>query len=626
MAKHFKTLIVMLLLCLCSTGWSQTTFNFTTGEWKFPLTKSSYTISGEKGKNTTLSPIYNTNDKDVRFYAKNIMTVTNANCKISKIVFHMSKRGKERWGTLNTSCGNTVVDTENGTTTWEYAEGTESVNFTVSDNNDYGSEGKNQNGMFCFNKVEIYRSDIQLANVSFGISTNKTYTFKDGTLGGFATPKASEENRYEGNVVYSSSDANVVTVDKSTGNINIAGNGKADITATFVPDDPDICLTASDKYTIVNRKKTEAGSVVFSSGDKSFDALSKNYKNGDFALIASDGKSYTFNTTNAAYTTTFQLKLKQSSITSPKFPFFQNGYTVKVTYSTGSGSITLKSGSKETKGTKTGTNATSEVSITTNSSDQFIISTGNDDNVVYISKIEITTDTPSAIELDELYANGIIARDNISVTLKRTMVANEWNTVCLPFAVTVEQAKTAFGEGVKIAALNPDAATAPNVLSFKYVGAMEAGKPYIIKPTKESPVDGYTFEGVKTTDGAPSVVKTQDGIGFVGIYNPVDITDDVQTNSALSDTKCFAAFLGDSDRLYKASDKSTTKGFRAYFAIPENTSPAMYIAIDGSTTSINDIHTDCESDTPTYNLQGQRVNSNCNRGIYIKKGKKYIVR
>lgn len=625
MTKHFKTLIVMLLLCLCSTGWAQTTLDLTTGTWKLPITQSSYTISGDKGTGSSI-PTYNSKNHDVRFYALNTMTVTSTNY-ISKIVFHMSAKGKERWGELNANCGSTKVDKTNGTTTWEYKEGAKSVIFTVSDKNTYGSDGNTESGMFCFNKVEIYRSDIILTNVSFGESTNKTFVFKNGILGGFVTPKASEANRKKGNVVYTSSDKNIINVDDTTGRISFTGYGKADITATFVPNDPDAYLTSLDKYSIVNWKKTEAGRIVFSSEDKSFETVGKNYSPGNFAFVASDGKTYTFNTTNAAIeNANSPLRLKKSSTTSPAFPNFSNGYTVKVTYSSSSGSIKLTSGSKSATGKSGGSNGTGmEVSITTDNSASFTISSTND-NPVSISRIEITTDSPSAIDLDELYANGIISQESINVTLKRTMVANEWNTICLPFSVTAEQTKQAFGEDVKIAALDPNKTEDRNVLAFKYVNTMEAGTPYIIKPTAESPANGYTFNGVKTTNASPSVVKSLGGIGFVGIYDPVDITSDISENSAITGTTCYAAFLGDGDRLYKASGNSTTKGFRAYFAIPENVSSAMYIAVDGAATSIADIHTDCDTDVPTYNLQGQRVNNSSNRGIYIKKGKKFIVR
>lgn len=629
MTKHFKTLIVMLLLCLYGTGWAQTTLDLTTGTWNLPITQSSYTISGDKGTGSN-DPTYSSSNYDVRFYALNTMTITNTKGKISKIVFYMSTTGKAQWGELSASCGSTKIDKTNGTTTWEYTEGTESVSFKVSDKNTYGTAGTSKYGMFCFNKIEIYRSDIILTNLSFGESTNKTFVFKGGVLGGFVTPKASVTKGYEGNVVYTSSDKNIINVDETTGRISFTGYGKADITATFVPDDPDTYLTTSDKYAVVNWKKTEAGRIVFSSEDKSFETVGTNYNKGDFAFVASDGKTYTFNTTNAANTKgSSLLRLKNSSATSPTFSDFSNGYTVKVTYSTPSnGSITLKSGTNSTTGKNGGKSGTGmEVSITTDNSEPFTISTSqNPDVVLYISRIEITTNSPSTIDLDELYANGIIAQESINVTLKRTMVANEWNTICLPFSVTAEQARQAFGKDVKIAALDPNKTEDKNVLAFNFVNTMEAGTPYIIKPTTESPANGYTFDGVKTTNASPSVVKSKGGIGFVGIYDPVDITSDVSKNSALTSTTCYAAFLGDGDRLYKASDNSTTKGFRAYFAIPENVSSAMYIAVDGATTSIADIHTDCDTDVPTYTLQGQRVNNSGNRGIYIKKGKKFIVR
>ena len=71
------------------------------------------------------------------------------------------------------------------------------------------------------------------------------------------------------------------------------------------------------------------------------------------------------------------------------------------------------------------------------------------------------------------------------------------------------------------------------------------------------------------------------------------------------------------------------KGFRAYFAIPNGTATsALRVNIDGTATSIKSINSEVvESNAPVYNLQGQRVDgNNLTPGIYVKAGKKFVVR
>ena len=234
------------------------------------------------------------------------------------------------------------------------------------------------------------------------------------------------------------------------------------------------------------------------------------------------------------------------------------------------------------------------------------------------------------LTLDESADNTLEAKTGVNVTLKRSMVENEWNTICLPFNVTAEQAKTAFGEGVMIAQLNKN--SSGNKLSFSSVDAIVASTPYLIKPTIAAPADGYKFEGVTIRPDdkgnvAPNSVNTNSYLAFVGIYNTVDVTNNV---IEVLNNNYYAAFLGANNTIFKAkNDGGKMKGFRAYFAIPNNVAAsALCVMVNGTTTSIKSINgAVVESNAPVYNLQGQRVDgNNLTPGIYIKAGKKFVVR
>ena len=183
---------------------------------------------------------------------------------------------------------------------------------------------------------------------------------------------------------------------------------------------------------------------------------------------------------------------------------------------------------------------------------------------------------------------------------------------------------------MKIAQLNK--ASTDNTLSFTTVDAMKAAAPYLIMPTIAAPADGYKFEGVTIKDDGkgnvvPGESMTEGLYGFVGIYNPVDVTTNIE--STVFKGYSYAAFLGANNTIFKAKAGGEMKGFRAYFAIPKNAvASALRVVIDGTATSIKNI--DCEiveSNAPVYNLQGQRVDTrSLMPGLYIKAGKKFVVR
>lgn len=243
--------------------------------------------------------------------------------------------------------------------------------------------------------------------------------------------------------------------------------------------------------------------------------------------------------------------------------------------------------------------------------------------IVNLVKVENVT-------LDESEINTIEAKALANVTLKRSMVENEWNTICLPFDVTAEQATAAFGEGVKIAQL--DDTSTGTTLSFKNVDVIKASIPYLIKPTIAAPAEGYRFESVTIKDDGkgkfvPGAGITKGLFGFVGIYNKVDVTEDIK-NTAFNGA-CYAAFLGANNTVFGAKQGTNMKGFRAYFAIPTGVKASeLRVVIDGTATSIKSINSEVvESNAPVYNLQGQRVDgNNLTPGIYVKAGKKFVVK
>lgn len=198
----------------------------------------------------------------------------------------------------------------------------------------------------------------------------------------------------------------------------------------------------------------------------------------------------------------------------------------------------------------------------------------------------------------------------VNVTINRTLVANKWNTLCLPFNVTAEQIKNILkAEGMVREYKDQNA----DCIYFQAAETMTAGVPYLIKPTED--VKGLTFEGVKITavEG-----KTKGGIG----------SENLAISGILGARKLesFELFLNaDGKFVAPAKGKETMKGFRAYFI--SLLGAGAKINIDGETTGINSIETEATVNGKVYNLNGQYVGNSLNglkKGIYVVNGKKVI--
>lgn len=236
-------------------------------------------------------------------------------------------------------------------------------------------------------------------------------------------------------------------------------------------------------------------------------------------------------------------------------------------------------------------------------------------------KKSFSTISATALTLDETYtSNTIKDLTGANFTLNRQMASGKWNTFCVPFALTSEQIDAAFGKDTEV---RKYVGANGNVLTFAEATAIEAGTPYLIKPTKAA--EKYIFNNVDVTTTEPAKVGEGD-IKFCGVYNQTNVNGLAETGSHVS---------GIVDNMVKRAKTGTSiKGFRAYFSVPNNisesTEAALRVAIDGETTGIDAIE-GFETNTPTrvYNLSGQYVGTstaNLKPGVYVSGGKKVIVK
>ena len=226
------------------------------------------------------------------------------------------------------------------------------------------------------------------------------------------------------------------------------------------------------------------------------------------------------------------------------------------------------------------------------------------------------------------------AKNNATVTLTKPLKANVWNAICLPFSMTEQQVRSAFGEDARIAEFKKVEESGKKdvaLFGMHYYQLITAGKPCLIKPSQVS--ETYTIEGVTIdAEEALTVADSNKKFDFVGTYAPTTMP----TNSH---------FLGSNDgKLYYITTSKNISGLKAFLKPADNNSGAkLSIAFDSTdndqdnnTTGIEAIKDYTDQDAANssankgiYNINGQFMGTNpaiLPQGIYVKNGKKFIVK
>lgn len=259
--------------------------------------------------------------------------------------------------------------------------------------------------------------------------------------------------------------------------------------------------------------------------------------------------------------------------------------------------------------------AKNKVKVGTGENNKSYNATYNYIRIVGVDNISTTTDNT----LDEAAVNTFEGQNKVTVALKRSFVAGQWNTICLPFNVNAETMATLFGT-YELCTLDN---VQNNVMNFSAVdgGAITAGQPYLLKPS--TAVANPTFKGVDIVAGEPTQVDVATGWGMKGTYGVTTLATDGSNLFIVTGGKFMKP---------ETAEKAVMKGMRAYFIVPVGTNAKLLRAnLDGVETSIDAIGTDDAviTDTTVYTIQGQRVGNTLEglpRGLYIQNGKKVLVK
>ena len=227
------------------------------------------------------------------------------------------------------------------------------------------------------------------------------------------------------------------------------------------------------------------------------------------------------------------------------------------------------------------------------------------------------------------------AKNNATVALTKPLKENVWNAICLPFSMTEQQVRSAFGEDARIAEFKKVEESGKKdvaLFGMHYYQLITAGKPCLIKPSQVS--ETYTIEGVTIdAEEALTVADSNKKFDFVGTYAPTTMP----VNSH---------FLGSNDgKLYYITAAKDISGLKAFLKPVENNPAGAKLSIafdstvndqDNNTTGIEAIKDYTDQDAANssankgiYNINGQFMGTNpaiLPQGIYVKDGKKFIVK
>ena len=219
----------------------------------------------------------------------------------------------------------------------------------------------------------------------------------------------------------------------------------------------------------------------------------------------------------------------------------------------------------------------------------------------------------------------------VSVTLQgRTLYKDgSWNTLCLPFDVTVSGSALDGATVKTLSSTTFDDGTL--TLNFEDASTLEAGKPYIVKWASGADFTptftGVTISTTETTD------VTGTAANFHGIYSPY----------ATGGANTSMLYLGASNTLYYPNAAMTINAFRAYFTLngieagdPTSPSPAaarrfvLNFGDGDETTGILSLSADSKDamdNAAWYTLDGRRLTGKPSRaGVYINNGKKIVIK
>lgn len=244
--------------------------------------------------------------------------------------------------------------------------------------------------------------------------------------------------------------------------------------------------------------------------------------------------------------------------------------------------------------------------------------------------IDFTVNISDVVVLDENSPVIPLATDDeVDILVKRTITANEWSTLCLPFDMTEQQVHAAFGPDAELAEfdsyeVDDDGNIAVYFIDTDLSDGIYGNWPYIIRTSKA--IADFEVHAQIAPDEESAVCEYQTGSGkkkrTVGTFTGTLHAGVTIPNEHL--------FLSSNNFCYSVG-KTKCKAFRAYFwfedVLPDLNGSASRIAMSfaDNTTAVGPRSSGKNNPAVgiVYDLQGRGVKRPAG-GIYIKSGKIFV--
>lgn len=195
-----------------------------------------------------------------------------------------------------------------------------------------------------------------------------------------------------------------------------------------------------------------------------------------------------------------------------------------------------------------------------------------------------------------------------------------WNTICLPFDVTIADSPLAEADVRTLSSASFEDGTL--TLTFTDEGDVTdivAGTPYIIRWTSGSDITDPVFEGVTLNAATHDFISTDAKVRFAGTYEL--ITFDAENRNI--------RFMGATNTLHYPLNGARIGAFRSYFQLTDDSlvkQIVMNLDADDAT-SLGEEQWSEESRGTWYSLDGRRLfGQPLKSGLYIHNGKKVVIK
>lgn len=250
-----------------------------------------------------------------------------------------------------------------------------------------------------------------------------------------------------------------------------------------------------------------------------------------------------------------------------------------------------------------------------------------DESMFKIAQQDFSIGITDRVVIDENSAALPTAQNGVNVLVKRTIKKDVWNTICLPFAMDEATTMQVFGDDVQVAEFSDydyDDDNLSITVNFEEADLSDEGFcenwPYLIKTSTD--ITDFTVDGVDVSPNEEDAVNEyKEKKKTKGRF-----TGTLRAGTVLEQDELFL----NNNKFYYSTGSTIIKGLRGYFWLEDFDSsagaPSLIMAFDGTTTNVNQVKVVVNEDNVCYNLKGQRIENPTGKGIYIKNGKKVVIK